>query len=228
MDLKTMEAELDLIVEDDSLKPKFRDWINATILAIAADVELPPLKLLRPETLEVDNTDWIWPMPTNFHKKLFRCTYTGSDGKEKSVTVHDRRDDLEYRDHTIQGPYVTSVAVAVEGDYRFLLIDPLPETTTTLNLYYYRKPATLTNPNAVCDCIPAEFVHQIIIPKVIARNYQALVDQVVSADLRSIQYWEGEYNKGMAAMLRFNAKSYRPPRRTGGRDPVGRGLRYGR
>jgi hypothetical protein len=227
MNLGQLEEELDMIVEDGSLRPRFRGWINDAILAVAADVELPALKLLVPGEVTVDLTNWIWPMPSDYQKKLFRCSYLGSDGRPKTVTVYDRREDLEYRDHTAVGPTVNSVATAVQGEDHFLLIDPLPQIETILSLWYFRKPTLLVEPEDVCDCIPDAFHHRVILPKVIARNYKALVDQVVSSDLKSIAFWEGEYTKGLRGspgelgLINYLLKTERPPRRTGGRDPVG-------
>jgi hypothetical protein len=234
MNLQQLEEELDMIVEDGSLRPRFRGWVNDAILAVAADIELPALKLLVPGEVTVDGTSWIWPMPSNYQKKLFRCTYIGSDGRIKAVTVCDRRDDLEYRDHTVVGSTVNSVATAVQGEENFLLIDPLPQTETILSLWYYRKPTVLVDPEDVCDCIPEAFQHRVILPKVIARNYKTLVDQVVSSDLKSIAFWEGEYVKGLRGspgdlgLVNYLLKTERPPRRTGGRDAVGWKWRGGR
>jgi hypothetical protein len=229
MDLKGLEAELDEIVEDDGLKNSFKDWINTAILQIAADFELPALRLLEPATVEVDSTNWIWELPTDFHKKLFRCNFVDVSGATNRVTVYDRRDDLEYRDHTITSPRVTGVAVATQGEKSYLLIDPLPVDWLNLNLWYYRKPKVLTDPDDVCDAFPAEFHDRVIVPKVIIKNYQKLLDQVVSANLQGITYWEGEYAKGLygvpgqgAGLINYLAKTEKPPRRTGGRDPVGR------
>jgi len=157
MNLKAMEDLLEMIVEDDSLTEQFGPWINATILAIAADFELPALKLLSPTTLDVDNSSWIWPMPEDFHKKLFRCNFVDDNGQTRKVRVYDRRDDLEFRDHTRVESAVGSVATAVQGENHSLLIDPLPAALTTLNLWYYRKPKVLSKPGDVCDSIPAEF-----------------------------------------------------------------------
>jgi hypothetical protein len=235
MKLSELETEIDLTVDDDSLAPFFKQWINEGLLQLAADHEFPALKLTTPATVSVDNTDWLWPLPDNFHKKLFRCTYM--DGSyERTVTVLDRAEDIAYRDHTLQEAYVTSVGVINDGGVPYLGIYPLPTSSQDLKVWYYRKPTVLDDPDDVPDAFPAEYHQRVIIPLVIVRNYQKLLDQVVGIGIQPIQYWKAELTEGLygapgqgPGLINYLLKTNRPSRRTGGRDPVGWSpSRYGR
>jgi hypothetical protein len=229
MNLEQMEALLDTIVQDKSLKPLFMEWLNDTILELASDYDFPPLRQLEPVAGTVNSSSWLWAMPENYHKNLFRCAYIGDDGTFKRVTVHDRISDIEYRDHTKIEDLVTSVAVGAQGKDHLLGIFPLPQNPMTLYKWYYRKPTILEKPGDTCDCIPPEYHERVIIPRVLVRNYQTLLDQVVSSDLKPIAFWEGEFTRGLKGapggpigLLNYFAKTEQGrPRRLGGRDPVG-------
>ena len=51
MNLEQMQIELSLIVKDASLQPLLVGWINAAILDVATDYDLPPLALAEPYSL---------------------------------------------------------------------------------------------------------------------------------------------------------------------------------
>jgi hypothetical protein len=236
MTLKELEDYIDTITDDASLKPFFKDWINMAILQVASDVELPALRRVTPAApITVDNSNWIWPLPTDFHKLLFRCGYTDSiTGKFRNLTVHDRISDLELRDHTLVRDQVSSVATFTQedpggtGEKAYLGIYPLPTAPVNLLTWYYQKPLVLTKPSDVCGCIPLPYHERVIPPYVIVKNYQAILDQAINVNIQGLTYWEGKVNEAMVGReggplgLRYYlAKLKGKPRRTGGRDPVG-------
>ena len=67
--------------------------INDTILEVASDFELPALKLLTPVSFPVDGTTWLWKLPDNFHKKLFRVG-SSSATPWRRVRICDHIEDL--------------------------------------------------------------------------------------------------------------------------------------
>ena len=223
MNLADLEARLDLIVQDASLRPHFKGMINQAILELAGDYELPALRLLDPVILSVDTTSWLWPLPDDFHKKLFRAS-----NPVRWLRIYRHIDDLTRldRNHTQESDLVQTVAWANEGGDKVLGIYPLAEDT--LSLWYYRKPTVLTASKDTCDCIPPEFHERIIIPKVIIVNYAMLQDQVENFDPKALQFWQGELAKGLRGspeqgpgLINYLAKMQGGPRRHGGRDPVG-------
>lgn len=235
MNLKELEDYIHSITQEDALRPYYPAWINDAILQVASELELPALKLITPATVAItDVTTWLWAMPTNFHKKLFRCEFVDTDGLLKKITVRERIEDLEYRDHTIVRDPITSVATVLQegatgGQEVFLGIYPLPLTVpVTLNLYYYQLPRKLTAPGDVCGCIPPEFHEAVIPPLVLVRNYQRILDQVIDTDMKGLSYWETKVNEGLngremgtIGLKAYIAKLRGKPRRTGGRDPLG-------
>ena len=72
MNLTAMLTYLGTLVKDTNLTPGFTQMINDVILEVASDFELPALKLLTPVPLTVNGTTWLWKLPDNFHKKLYR------------------------------------------------------------------------------------------------------------------------------------------------------------
>jgi hypothetical protein len=227
MNLEEMEALLSVIVQDDSLKDYYKKWINAAILEVASDYDLPPLRLIDPVLIPVDSSGWLWPMPEDFHKSLFHCKRK-QNGIFVRVHVHDRIDDIKFKDHHEIRDYVNCVAVGAQGEDHLLGIYPLPRSPMDLYTWYYRKPRILKKPKDTPDCIPPQFRERVIITRVVWRNYQYILDQVETSDLRPIEYWEGEAIKGVhgapghPGLLNYFVKTEQGrPRRTGGRDPVG-------
>lgn len=233
MNLKQMEDLVAEIVQDDSLQPLFTGMINDAILELAIDFDFPTLRLLDPYVLPVNNSKWTWLLPGHFHKKLFRCAYTGDNGFYVNIPVMGRSHDIEGMDH-LEGDRIAKVAATQVLDEWWLLIDPIPELPVDLHLWFYQRPNLLTEPTDVCRCIPPEYHERVIIPRVIIKNYRMLQDQVVALDLKSLQYWQGEEVRGLygvpgesKGLINHFASMGGPPRRTGGRDPVGR-RGYGR
>jgi hypothetical protein len=236
MKLEQMEAELGQIIRSPNLQPFMVNWINAAILELATDYELAPLKLVTPEPLDVDTTQWLWPMPTNFHKLLERVEWFDQDGHPRHVRVLHHIDELSGRDHSRIAEHVHEVAVAVqgqtiEGQQNYLGI--YPKASQALQLWYYRLPAVVKRPTDSPDCIPPAYVRRVIFPKLVIQNYEFITDQILDFDARPLQYWKQKLDWGLwgtpggdIGMMNFFAKSYCKPRRHGGKDPIGPGRRW--
>lgn len=236
MNLEQMEAELGIIIKDGSLKPLLRGWINDAILEVATDYDLPPLALADPYSLGVDTSKWLWPLPGTFHKKLFMVKYMDSSGNERRLHhIHKDPTHIKSKNHTRTGDRVHEVSVVPQGSSFYLGIYPL--AAQSLYLWFYQKPAVLTEDADICDCIPFNFVPQVIYPKLIIKNFQFIVDQVVDFPISAgpLQYWQGELRKGLhgapgfgTGLLGYFNINFNPPHRSGGRDPIGaRSYRYG-
>lgn len=229
MNFGQMQTELGYIIKDSHLAPLLAGWINDAILEIAMDYDLPPLKLAEPYSLSVVDTDWLWTLPESFHKKLFRARYVdATSGDEFGVSVHKNSDYIVGQDHTDTGDVPTMVTVIPQGNTFSLGCYPL--STVEMHLWFYEKPTVLVNDSDECDCIPANFVPGVIYPKLIIKNYHFILDQVIDFPMTQgpLQYWrdmlkigiQGAPGHGVGLLNYFNM-NYHPPRRTGGRDPIG-------
>ena len=237
MNLGQMQDELELIIKDDSVSSRLTGWINDAILEMATDYDLPPLALADPWPLSVDTSAWLWPLPASFHKNLFLLKWTDpSDGSEHKIhRLHKNPAFLTGKNHTIIADRIHEAAVIPQGKGFYLGVHPL--ANQDLKLWFYQKPAILAKPADVCDCIPWNFVPQVIYPKIIIKNFQFITDHVVDFPINagSLQYWQGELSKGLfggrgvgTGLLNYYQINYHSPRRTGGRDPIGwRSYRYG-
>ena len=236
MNLGQMQTELAFIVKSDRLKPFLVGWINDAILDIATSYDLPPLALAEPYPLTVDTSGWLWPLPDTFHKKIFLAKWVNaSDGSQHHLHVHKNPAFLRDKDHTRIGDRVHEIAAIPQGKSFVLGVHPLADQL--MYLWFFQKPAILEKPGDVCDCIPFNFIPQVIYPKLIIKNFQFIVDQVIdfSMSAGSLQYWQGELAKGLngapgwgTGLLGYFNLNFHPPRRTGGRDPIGwRPYRYG-
>lgn len=230
MNLAEMERRLSLIVQDSSLAPEFAAMINDAILEIAADHDLPALKLLTPSAFPVTTDNWIWTLPENYHKSLFQCR----DSAWERVNIRSRVEELDRLDidHDEIGVHVTHVAAVDTGEDKYLCT--YPKANDTLQLWFYEKPARLEQSDDVCKCIPSEFHERVIFPKLIVKNYQLLTDQVEDFPLKPLEYWEGKLQEGLygrrggpKGLINWIIKLRGGPRRRGGRDPVGWSPRYG-
>jgi hypothetical protein len=221
MKLAQMEDELYRIIRSSDLRPFLAAWINTAILEIATEFELATLKLVDPEPVTVDTSQWLWPLPADFHKKLFRAEWFDGDGHPRHIRVRSHIDYLSGRDHNRIAEHVHEVAETIEGQNHLLGV--YPKASQILYLWYYRLPAVLKKGDDQCDCIPHSLQHRVIYPRVIIRNYPILVDQVVDFPISAgpLQYWETQKERADLDLKNFLAKVYNKPRRHGGRDPIG-------
>jgi len=224
MNLGELERALKLSVQDRSLEDQFPAWINNAILELAADFELPALKLRTPYTLSITTATWLYDLPANFHKKLFRC----ADANYNEIRQYRHIDYLDRldMDHDETGDHPTAVAT-VEGD-EGNQIGVYPKATDTLYLWYYKRPTLLVSPADTPSCIPDSYHARVIIPKAVLKAFEHLQDQVENFDIKGLQYWQGKLAAGLRGspsegigLINYLSKIQGGPKRTGGRDPVG-------
>jgi len=231
MNLGELEAALDLSVQDKSLRGYFAAWINNALLELAADFELPALKLQTPYSLVITTAAWIFDLPANFQKMIFRA----ADSDYNEITRYRTFDTLDRLDidHDDTGDHVTAVAVA-EGETAGAEVKKIgvyPKATETIYLWYYKKPTVLVNPTDTPTCIPSSYHDRVIIPKAMIVAHRLLQDQVENFDIKPLQYWESKLAGGLRGspvdgigLINYLSKIQGGPRRHGGRDPVGLNL----
>jgi hypothetical protein len=220
MNLGELESALNLAVNDKSLVGYFTGWINNAILELAADLELPALKTVTPTALPVTTDTWLFALPTDFQKKLFRCTDENYTRVRRYRTL-EALDRLDI-DHDEMGDNVIAVAVSE------IQIGVYPLANDTLHLWYYRKPTVLTRASDAPTCIPSAYHDRVIIPKATLKAYEHLQDQVENFDPKGLQYWQGKLAAGLRGspvggigLVNYLSKIQGGSRRMGGRDPVG-------
>ena len=226
MNLGELERAVKRAVQDRSLEEHYVGWINNAILELAADFELPALKVRSPVSLTITTDDWLYSLPSDFHKNLFRCTDSNYDEIRRYRTL-DYIDGLDL-DHDETGDHPTAVAW-VEGD-EGNQIGVYPKANDTLYLWYYKKPTTLTRPTDTPTCIPSAYHSRAILPKTILKAYEHLQDQVENFDQKGLAYWQQKLVGGLrgspvegVGLIKYLSKAQGGSRRTGGLDPVGAG-----
>lgn len=233
MNLTQLEASLSQAVNDSKLAEGFVQNLNDTILELAADFELPALRLADPVSLTVDNSKWLWPMPGSFHKKLLLVKNAGTT-PWSNVRIC-RIEELNSRDpeHDDTGDHVSDVAEVMQGEKWYLGIYPLPTASEDLKLWFYRKPAVLSQPNDVPDCIPPEYHYRVIVVKTVLRNFRLFIDAIEDGPMKSVAHWEELYRRGLygeprgdIGMVNYLSKLRGGPKRHGGRDPIGPGRMF--
>lgn len=221
MNLGRLDAELRLLVMDRSLFPRFTQWFNDAVEEIAADFDLPALRVRQPSLVTTNNAAWIYDMPSSYSRNLFKC-YNLNDHPVYVCRDMEELDRLDIR-HTTAGEKVTHIVV--DPSDNSLCVYPM--ANDVLSLWFYQKPTPMVNAADEPTCIPAEFRSRVILPKTIIKNYRILQDMITDAPDTSLAYWEAEYGKGLfggpksgPGMINYLAKGRGAPRRHGGRDPL--------
>jgi len=218
MNLERLQNELNLIVADESLEPYFTDWLNDAILELASDFELPKLRLKEPTTLEVTTSNWLYDMPAIYHKHVIKCR--NSNGDQLFVNKNIQTIESLDLDHDETGDYVQGFAVE---DNKLVIY---PKANDTLSLWFYRLPVDMVALTSEPDGIPASYHERVILPKVIIKNFQLLLDMTVNPPHQSLLYWQNKYSEGLygrpggdVGMINYFMKS-KSIRKHGGRDPL--------
>lgn len=219
MNLEQLENELDLIIMDRTLKPRFRDWLNQAVEEIATDFHLPGLRTMEPWRLAVNADNWLYDMPENYLKSVYRVA-RGTDFYP--VTILRDIAELEGLDpgHREVGEDVNCVGItgAKIGIY--------PKANDILWLWYYRRPIPMENPQDEPDGIPPAFHGRVLIPKVVIRNFKLIQDMMTQPPHKSLEWWLEEYKTGLYGSARgeiglINCIARdKGVRRHGGRDPL--------
>jgi hypothetical protein len=228
MTLQELEEQLNEHIQDKSLAPRLKSWINNALLELAGDLEFPPLKTVQATAFPVTSDTWLFNAPDDFHKRIFRA----ADSNYARIRVNHQGKPLGFGDldqanlaHDVVQDHVRMVAAG--DDNGGLKVGVYPRATETIYLWYYRKPPVLTKPTDVPAFIPSEFHARVIMPKVIVRSYQKIIDMVEGGSFQPLTYWQGELTRETNNLKFYLAKLYNPPRRHGGRDPIGPGRYYG-
>jgi len=216
-----LKAELALLISDDSLDVYFDTWIYDAVMKIAADFELPGLKLYEPNTLTTTTSDWLYDMPATdpvFHKKCFKCRNENGD-KLTILNTIAVIEELDY-DHDETGDNVTNIAV----EYNKIAI--FPKANDVLSLWYYKKPQDVTDDNGEFTCILPEFHETVLLPKVVLRGFEKIEDMAINPPHKGILYWKDKYREGLygtkggdIGFIHFLAK-LKGVRKYGGHNPL--------
>jgi len=220
MNLGELENELKIIISDPSLEPYLQKWLNDAVEELATDFDLPGLRLVEPVPLPVNAGAWLYDPPANYHKNLFQAR----DSAWQPLTVLTRFEEMDRLDvdHDEAGDHVTHIAATEDGRK----IGIFPKAAETIRLWFFEKPAPMSQEGHEPVCIPKAFRARVLIPKVVIKNFKLLQDLMINPPHQSLQWWEQEYKNGLfgsprgeIGMLNYFAKA-RKPRRYGGRDPL--------
>lgn len=220
-----IKEDVRLILLDVVVESRFDGWIEDERLALAAEYELPTLRLREPTALAVTTATWLYTMPATFHKMLFQVRDSDSDGGSR-VRIHRDLLTIEQLDpnHDETDTHVTDVAQ--QGGQ----LGIFPLATENLSLWYYQRPTALTADSQSPTEIPAEFHASVLIPRLVLRGfrvYPELARQSSLENTRALDYWrakarEGIYGSpqlGTIGLANFFLKN-RPSQRHGGSDPL--------
>lgn len=231
MNLKQLEEEIALIVNDASLADFYKRWINEAVLDISMDLALPALRLTSPKTVDITDDTWEFNVPEEYQKQLFRAgVFDGSPVAGNYFPLHiakrgfDTLNDLDPAHiQTDTHPWQIAIQDRTIGVY--------PKATDTLYLWYFKKPTVLVAPTDAPTCIPEAYHARVILPKVLVKNFRALQDMVVQPPHQSIQFWLDAYKAGLygeprgdMGLVNVLARE-KKPRRHGGYDPIWTGWR---
>jgi hypothetical protein len=227
MNLGELERAVKRALQDRSLEEFYVAWINNAILELAADFELPALKVRTPVPLTTTTSDWLYDLPSDFHKNLFRCADSNYNEIRRYRTL-DYLDGLDI-DHDETGDHPTAVAWTEGGDDGSQ-IGIYPMADDTLYLWYYQKPTVLVKPTDIPTCIPTAYHSRAILPKAILKGFEHLQDQVENFDQKGLAYWQQKLMGGLrgspvegVGLIKYLSKIQGGSRRIGGKDPVGAG-----
>lgn len=93
--------------------------------------------------------------------------------------------------------------IAVEGNS----LGVYPLCTDQLQLYFYRKPIPMQNPSDVPDGIPEQFHCDVVVPRVVVRNFRIINQMAIRPLQKNIEYWERVMEDGINKMKTTIAKS---------------------
>lgn len=227
--LSDITAALALVVGDPRLADFAQSWVNEAVFDIATEIDLPRLKIAEPAPVTVTTAGWLFDVPEDYHKGLFACENSTRDmlgvsmrhpqGQRFSIEDINALDS----DHDETATNVDTVAICDEK--RKLAV--YPKANDTLYLWFFEKPENLDSENSRLVCIPRPYVWKVLIPKLVIRNFEVLVDMMVDMSDRPLLYWERKYREGLygseggdIGMLNYFAKQKGKPRRHGGRDSL--------
>lgn len=219
-----LKTELRGILQDPTTNSSLDDWLAQERLAIAAEYELPSLKLDQPVSGTTTTSNWLYELPPTYHKKVFKARNSHPHGEFLPIYRDIRTIDAMDFDHDETGTYVQQIAV--EGDHFAIH----PKANDTLYLWFWRLPDLFVDDDDSPDELPEAFHHKVLVPRVVLRAfrvYPELARSTFGENAKALDLWrtrlrEGLYGSphtGEIGMMQFFTKS-KPPRRHGGRNPL--------
>lgn len=218
MQLQEIENEVHLHIRDAYLSTFYKTWINDALLLLATEYDFPALKRKSPFGLPVNTGAWLYDLPDEFLKDVFKCRNVDW----KTVYILDSIQDLDAKDidHDETGDAITHIAV----DGRVLAV--FPKADDTARLWWFDKPDYLDLPTDSPIFIPSQFHRSVVVPKTIIMAYPAIQDMGISEPVASLKFFEMKLSEGLygrpggeIGMVHWLADQ-EPLRRTGGRESL--------
>ena len=206
MNLTQLTTELKMLLVDPTVESSLTAWLNESVVELAAQFELPGLKLKLPAILTTTTAAWQYRMsqdvvpPVSGHtymKNVFRVT---NAQHERGMVIHREIETIDRRDpdHDETAAAVNQVAIEDETDDAVIAI--YPKANDTLNLWYYRRPVDMSFPTDVPDGIPEAFHRSVLLSKVVLKAFRVYPELALSVEgdnTRALARWEGELRRGL-------------------------------
>ena len=173
--------------------------INEAVLEIATDFHLPYLKSLTPTILDCAVDQWLYDMPATYHKNLFMVR--DSDYTQICITTMEALQERDW-DHDETGDHVTTVAV---NDKQ---IGIYPMANENIKLWFYKLPTDLEFDDDELLCIPKEFHRRLVVPKILLKVFDNLMDMAIEPPAQSVMYWQMKYEQGLHGTPRGDVGFY--------------------
>ncbi len=201
MTLDELVKEVYSVNRDPSTETSIPVWLNQAVLELAAEYELPALRLRQPAVLTTttaaylyDIADAVHPLGYTYQKRLFRVT---SAQFQQGFGLEP---DPRWLDDTDPGRTQTGDAVmrvAVEGDQ----LSVFPRANDSLNLWFYRNPVPMVAGDDTPDGIPAPYHYRVLVPYTVLRTfrvYPEMLDNLVVGDnSKMLALWTARLNQGL-------------------------------
>jgi len=173
MNFAQLQLECKSVLRDPTTESSIPVWLNDSMDEIAAQFEIPALRLHKPATLATTDTEWVYDIATTvtppvghpewvFHKKAFRIASAHTPLGFVMETPFTVLDDVDFA-HTTTGTNVERIAV--EDD----TIGVYPLANDTLQVWFYRRPVHMVADDDVPDGMPTDYAYKVLIPKVVLR-----------------------------------------------------------
>jgi hypothetical protein len=94
-----------------------------------------------------------------------------------------------------------------------------PRVNDVVSMYFYRMPVPMSKPNDVPDGVDDEFICDVLIPRVVVRNFRIINQMAIRPLLQNLKYWEDVQKHGEETMKLKLVKSKAIEKR-GGSDPL--------
>ena len=201
MDFARLKLEVQNVVRNPTVDTSLGNWLNDAVSELAAEYELPVLRLREPATVTTTTANWVYnlsaathPSSYTYQKKVWRVTSATVQqgyGLEPEFVAFD---DID-RDHTQTGSAVQRVAI--EGDQ----LGIYPKANDSLRLCFYRKPVAMVANGDLPDGIPEPYHYKVLVPYVVLRCMRLYPDDLAEAlpgdNTRALARWTGLLNQGL-------------------------------